>query len=71
MHWAQVPGARSAHAFLWHADTGIVDVHPLGADFSSVYDINDHGQIVGATTVAPSGAGACVWSAKDGMRSLE
>jgi uncharacterized membrane protein len=37
----------SGHAFYWSRATGIVDIHPSGADHSAATSINDQGKIVG------------------------
>jgi uncharacterized membrane protein len=35
------------HAYLWHIDAGMVDLHPAGAAKSGGLDVNRHGQVAG------------------------
>jgi probable HAF family extracellular repeat protein len=62
---------EQSRAFLWTAATGMMDLGTLGGLLSSVTDINDHGQVVGASNLPDDTAEhAFLWTAAGGMVDL-
>jgi probable HAF family extracellular repeat protein len=65
--YSALPGDGSYHAFLWSAETGMVDLGTLGGAVSQAEGVSDTGQVVG-TSYTPSGAfHAFSWTAQSGM----
>ena len=61
--------ASGKHAFLWTADTGMIDLGTLGGS-TSVTAINDRGDAVGTSATASGDLHAFVWTAETGMIDL-
>ena len=59
-----------AHAFLWTAEDGMIDLGTLGGTRSYARGINDLGQVVGESSMATGGAHAFLWTAEGGMIDL-
>lgn len=49
-----VTAAGESHAYRWHEGT-MVDLGTLGGDFSSAADVNDRGEVAGASAVSRTG----------------
>ncbi|MHC4712052.1 MAG: PKD domain-containing protein [Planctomycetota bacterium] len=63
--WAPKATATT-HAFIWTLEEGMVDLGTLfGSDHSNAYDINNAGQVVGA-----SGGRGFLWTPAEGMVDL-
>ena len=68
--------ASGKHAFLWTADTGMIDFGILGqigpTSFSEARAINDRGHVVGRSSIAPPGGPVhtFLWTAETGMIDL-
>jgi len=68
--------ASGKHAFLWTADTGMIDLGILGqigpTSFSEARAINDRGHVVGRSSIAPPGGPVhtFLWTADTGMIDL-
>jgi len=68
--------ASGKHAFLWTADTGMIDLGILGqigpTSFSVAGAINDRGHVVGRSSIAPLGGPVhtFLWTAETGMIDL-
>ena len=54
------------HAFRWKADTGLVDLNPLGALGSRAVDVNEQEQVIGSTS---NGRGV-LWDAENRVHEL-
>jgi len=62
--WSTTPEEKG-HAFFWSEETGMIDLGTLeGGVFSRAYDINDSGQIMGESGIAPWGQHAVLWTVK-------
>ena len=68
----EVFGTSGKHAFLWTADTGMIDLGTLDEISSSNQPtaINDRGQVVGVSINALSQARGFLWTADTGMIDL-
>jgi probable HAF family extracellular repeat protein len=57
----------TAHAFIWHADSGLRDLGTLGGPHSMAFGVNDTGEVVGAASPAggPYAFHAFLW--RDGV----
>ncbi|PYN18241.1 MAG: hypothetical protein DME05_01615, partial [Candidatus Rokuibacteriota bacterium] len=68
----EVFGTSGKHAFLWTADTGMIDLGTLDEISSSNQPtaINDRGQVVGVSVNALSQARGFLWTADTGMIDL-
>jgi probable HAF family extracellular repeat protein len=68
---SSVVGDTAAHAFLWTAAGGMVDLGTLGGSYSYPYAVNSSGQVVGASAVAGDNAQhAFLWTSAGGMVDL-
>lgn len=68
-------GASGSRAFLWTAAAGMIDLGVLGDlfpgfAFSGAHDINEHGHVVGVTTVGGGESHAFRWTLSGGMVDL-
>jgi probable HAF family extracellular repeat protein len=63
-------GGNGFHAFLWSAETGMVDLGTLGGDFSDALGINNLGMVVGWSLTAAGEKHAFLWTEADGMIDL-
>jgi probable HAF family extracellular repeat protein len=71
--YAEGPGGgpRSILAFRWTLRDGIRDIGTLPDEFTWATDVNNAGQIVGATPFAPGASThAFVWTPRQGLRDL-
>lgn len=59
-----------SEAFLWSESNGITRIGTLGGDWSTAWDINDFGQIVGYSSVRPGDSKAFIWDKEHGMLEL-
>ncbi len=59
-----------AHAFLWTATDGMLDLGTLGGDWSWATGINNRGQVIGTSVNAAGQRRAFLWTAADGMIDL-
>lgn len=59
-----------AHAFLWTAQDGMVDLGTLGGAWSWAAGINNRGQVSGTSVNASGQPRAFLWTAADGMVNL-
>ncbi len=62
-------GSRS-EAFLWNESEGITRIGTLGGDWSTAWDVNDRGQVVGYSSVQPGVSKAYIWDRDHGMLEL-
>jgi len=67
---ACLEGTGSQHGFLWKPSGGWSDLGTLGGSWSRVYDINDDGWVVGASTTAAGANHTCLWHGESGMQDL-
>ncbi|MCC7146523.1 MAG: DUF3466 family protein [Phycisphaeraceae bacterium] len=63
-------GGSSSKGFVWTYSKGIQPLTGLGGDLSQAYDINDHGQIVGAAETNDFRLHAALWSLSGGVTDL-
>lgn len=57
-------------AFVWDRDSSLTILHPVGADSSAAYGINDHGTVVGAVTFNGMES-AFVWNRQIGLHLID
>jgi probable HAF family extracellular repeat protein len=63
--------AFTQHAVLWNASNAVQDLGTLGGTFSSAFDINDAGTVIGTSYLAGDVVQHFfIWSAGTGMRDL-
>jgi probable HAF family extracellular repeat protein len=62
--------SSQSEAFLWNEEGGITRIGTLGGDWSTAWDVNNLGQIVGYSSVAPGSSKAFIWSEEFGMMEL-
>jgi probable HAF family extracellular repeat protein len=69
--YSELANRSDLRAFLWRQTTGMADLGLLGQPpgRSLVSDLNNHGQVVGYSTVDGTGR-AFLWSRRSGMRDL-
>jgi probable HAF family extracellular repeat protein len=61
---------HTSEAFIWDETEGMFKIGTLGGEWSTAWDINDYGQVVGYSSVAPGKSGAFIWDRKHGMIEL-
>lgn len=49
----------------------VTNIGTLGGEFSTAYDINDNGQVVGYAATSTSGGRAFLWDSTSGIRNLD
>jgi probable HAF family extracellular repeat protein len=59
-----------SEAFLWNEQGGVTRIGTLGGDWSTAWDINDYGQIVGYSSVTAGVSKAFLWNEEFGMMEL-
>ncbi|MDX1591906.1 MAG: hypothetical protein R3283_08085 [Balneolaceae bacterium] len=62
--------SSQSEAFLWNEEGGITRIGTLGGDWSTAWDINDYGQIVGYSSVSAGISKAFIWTEEFGMKEL-
>ncbi|TVQ16373.1 MAG: DUF3466 family protein, partial [Balneolaceae bacterium] len=65
----QISFSHQSSAFIWDEVTGIKSIGTLGGTWSTAWDINDHGQVVGYSSTA-EGYRAFYWDEIKGMIEL-
>lgn len=61
----------ASRAFIWSESGGIQDLGTLGGNQVVAYDINNHGQVVGKSSLYKLGENAFIWTSETGMLDLE
>ncbi len=59
-----------SRAFIWDEQNGIVSLGTLGGTWSTAFDINDHGQVVGYSDIGNGQYRAFYWDAGRGLIEL-
>ncbi|MCH8549687.1 MAG: hypothetical protein LAT80_12505 [Balneolaceae bacterium] len=59
-----------SEAFLWSKDGGMTALGTLGGDWSTAWDINNHGQVVGYSSIGDGKSRAFIWDPENGMIEL-
>ncbi|MDZ7755225.1 DUF3466 family protein [Rhodohalobacter sp.] len=59
-----------SEAFLWDEENGIESIGTLGGSWSTAFDINDHGQVVGYSDIGNDEYRAFYWDSENGMIEL-
>lgn len=60
----------SSEAFIWDENTGMTSLGTLGGDWSTAWDMNDHGQVVGYSSIEQGKSRAFYWDSENGMIEL-
>ena len=59
-----------SEAFIWDEQNGIESIGTLGGTWSTAFDINDHGQVVGYSDIGNDEYRAFYWDSENGMIEL-
>jgi probable HAF family extracellular repeat protein len=59
-----------SEAFIWDEDDGMVNLGTLGGDWSTAWDINDHSQVVGYSSIGSGNTRAFLWDREYGLIEL-
>ncbi|WP_340107076.1 hypothetical protein [Rhodohalobacter sp. 8-1] len=59
-----------SEAFIWDESQGMMSLGTLGGDWSTAWDINDHGQVVGYSSIGNSESRAFFWDEENGLVEL-
>lgn len=59
-----------SEAFVWDESLGMMSLGTLGGAWSTAWDINDHGQVVGYSSIGNSESRAFYWDEENGMIEL-
>lgn len=59
-----------SEAFLWNETEGMMNLGTLGGNWSTAWDVNDHGQVVGYSDIGDSQHRAFYWDEEHGMIEL-
>jgi probable HAF family extracellular repeat protein len=60
----------NSEAFIWDENNGMTNLGTLGGNWSTAWDINDHGQVVGYSSVDQGKSRAFYWDTENGMIEL-
>jgi len=67
---AALQGSFKSEAFIWHEGEGMMNLGTLGGDWSTAWDVNDHGQVVGYSSIGDRESRAFYWDEENGMIEL-
>jgi probable HAF family extracellular repeat protein len=59
-----------SEAFVWDRNQGMLSLGTLGGDWSTAWDINDSGQVVGYSSIGDGESRAFFWDDENGMVEL-
>lgn len=59
-----------SEAFIWHESKGMMNLGTLGGSWSTAWDMNDHGQVVGYSDIGNGENRAFYWDENRGMIEL-
>lgn len=62
--------STQSQAFIWGENVGMMNLGTLGGDWSTAWDVNDHGQVIGYSSIGNSESRAFFWDEESGMVEL-
>jgi len=59
-----------SEAFIWDENRGMMNLGTLGGEWSTAWDVNDSGQVIGYSSVGSGNSRAFIWDEDNGMIEL-
>jgi probable HAF family extracellular repeat protein len=59
-----------SEAFIWDEAQGMMSLGTLGGDWSTAWDVNDNGQVIGYSDIGNGKSSAFLWDEDNGMIKL-